>query len=59
MFTWFVSLLLLLGYHNSTVSGRSSGPQGLPNQHVTPADNPQPHPLSPADSDGGGSGGHH
>lgn len=59
MFSWFVSLLLLLGYHNSAAGVLSVGSQGLGNRHVAPADNPQPGPAEPADADGGGSGVHH
>lgn len=54
MFSWFVSLLLLLGYHGTATTVPSVGPGGNSNRHVSPADNPQPHPAEPADTDGGG-----
>jgi hypothetical protein len=57
MFSWFVSLLLLFGYHSKAANVPSVGLDGSGNRHVAPADNPQPHPAEPADSDGTGKGG--
>jgi hypothetical protein len=54
MFSWFISLLLLFGYHGEANTVRSAGLDGNGNRHVAPADNPQPNPAEPADSDGQG-----
>jgi hypothetical protein len=58
MFSWFVSLFLLFGYHNSAMSVPSSGSRDLGNRHIIPSDNAQPGAAEPADADGkGGKGG--
>jgi len=54
MFSWFISLVLLFGYHGEANTVRSAGLDGNGNRHVAPADNPQPNPAEPADSDGQG-----
>jgi hypothetical protein len=56
MFSWFISLLVLLSYNGKTVPPTSGGLNGGGNPHVIPADNPQPGPGDPADPDGGGHG---
>ena len=57
MFSWFISLLLLFGYHSKATYVPSVSPGSSGNQHVTPADNPQPGPHDTPDSDGKGQGG--
>jgi hypothetical protein len=59
MFSWFVSLLLLLGYGGKATPVASVGVSGGGNRHVAPADNPQPDPADPPDSDGQGGGAKH
>jgi hypothetical protein len=54
MFSWFVSLLLLLGYHGKATGVSSVDFDSSGNRHVAPADNPQPNPVEPADTDGRG-----
>jgi hypothetical protein len=56
-FSWFTSLLLLVGYHAKATVVPSVGLDGAGNRHVALADNPQPGPFQPPDTDG--SGGHH
>jgi len=56
MFSWFISLLLLFGSNGKAVPAASVGLGGSANPHVTPADNPQPGPAEPADTDGQGKG---
>ncbi len=58
MFSWFISLLLLFGYHGKATTVLSVGLDGSGNRHVAPADNLQPNPTQPPDTDGtGGKGG--
>jgi len=57
MFSWFIFLLLLFGYHGKATAGSSGRLDGAGNRHVAPADNTQPHHAEPADADGTGSGG--
>jgi hypothetical protein len=54
MFSWFVSLLLILGYYGKATGVPSVGVNGGGNRHVAPADNPQPGPSEPPDTDGKG-----
>lgn len=54
MFSWFISLLMLFGYHGNATTVPSVGPDGNGNRHVAPADNPQPNPPDSFVVDGGG-----
>jgi hypothetical protein len=57
MFAWFISFLLLFTNHGKATAVPSVGLSGSGNRHVLPADNPQPNPAEPPESDGQGSGG--
>jgi hypothetical protein len=60
MFSWFVSLLLLFGYHGKAVNAPYVDLNGSGNRHVTPADSTQPERQRATDSDGtGGKGSGH
>jgi hypothetical protein len=57
MFAWFISLLLMFSNHGGATTVPSVRLDASGNRHVTPADNPQPDPASPPDTDGQGRGG--
>jgi hypothetical protein len=58
MLSPLVSLVLLFGQHGKAVASTSVTLHNPGNRRVAPAENPQPHPLELADTDGtGGKGG--
>ncbi len=54
MFGCFTSVLLLFGCYSRAATVPSVGLDGTGNRHVTTADNPQPEPFHPPESDGQG-----
>jgi hypothetical protein len=54
MLSPIVSLVLLFGQHGKAVAAPSVVPSDTGNRYVATADNPQPHPSEPADTDGQG-----
>lgn len=58
MFSWFISLLMVFGYHGKAANITSAGPDSIGNRHVAPHSDLQPSAADPASVDGGGGIGH-
>jgi hypothetical protein len=56
MFSWFVSLLLLLNFGSRASNVPLTGPSDHGNRHVTPAQDSHPHHGAQPDDDGQSSG---
>jgi hypothetical protein len=52
MFSWFVSLLLLLNFGSRASNVPLTGPSDHGNRRVAPAQDSHPHHAEPADEDG-------
>jgi hypothetical protein len=56
MFSWFVSLLLLLNFGSRASNVPLTGPSDHGNRHVAPTQDSHPHHAEPAAEDGQGGG---